>query len=121
MLNASVQAQLENIMDDYAKYVDKTTEDVIETVATETVNTLKNTSPKRTGRYAGSWKKKKGETKLSRTVYNAKHYQLTHLLNNGHVVRNKYGTYGRVNGDNHIGAAEEQAAQSLIARLERDL
>jgi hypothetical protein len=46
---------------------------------------------------------------------------LTHLLENGHIVRNQYGTYGRVNGDGHIKDAEQNAVEEVISTLEAKL
>lgn len=121
MLNESLAIQLNKILDEYADKLDDTIEKEITDVAKETAKDLKSSSPKRTGAYARDWAVKKTKSKYGKIVYNRKHYQLTHLLNNGHVVRNKYGTYGRVNGDNHIGEAEQRAIEKLVNNLERKL
>lgn len=91
-------------------------------VAKSTVKDLKNTSPKRTGDYAKTWAIKKqnmfnGDVYL--IVHNTKHYQLTHLLENGHVIKNGRGTYGRVRAIKHIKPAEDRAEQMLLNELEQ--
>ena len=82
-------------------------------VAKDTVEELKNTSPKRTGAYAKDWTQKTAfENNRSKrnTVYNRKHYQITHLLEYGHVGRNGK----RVKAVPHIKAAEEKAIEEFI-------
>lgn len=76
-------------------------ETAIKETATETVMKLRNTSPVKTGSYAKGWKvgTRRGSDYI---VHNATDYQLTHLLENGHVIRNKKGTYGRAPAHKHI-------------------
>ena len=84
-------------------------------VAKDTVDTLKVSSPKRTGRYARAWKQKttfEDRANIRVTVYNGK-YQLTHLLEDGHAKVNG----GRVSGIPHIGPAEEQAQKALEEKV----
>ena len=84
-------------------------------VAQETADTLKVTSPKRTGRYARGWRSKttfEDRANIRVTVYNVR-YQLTHLLENGHAKVNG----GRVSGIPHISPAEQQAQKSLIEKV----
>jgi len=58
---------------------------------------------------------------MTAVVHNTKHYQLTHLLENGHVVRNKKGTYGRAPAIKHIAPVEEWANNELPNEIERSL
>lgn len=122
-MEANVTAQMNQILSEYGEEVEKLATEEFEAVAKETVNELKSTSPKRTGAYASSWgvKKEAGVGKMNVVVHNKKHYQLTHLLENGHVVRNKKGTYGRADAIKHIAPAAEKAEQSLVERLENKL
>lgn len=115
------------ILDQYDDEVKKATDASIEKVSKEAVQKLKNTSPKGTPhrrRYAEGWRKKKvkGRNGIDEViVHNATNYQLTHLLENGHVVRNAKGTYGRTNGIKHIKPVEEWAADALPQEIERRL
>ncbi len=121
-----VAQQLNDILDQYADKLDKRTDDIMETVSKETADDLKQTSPKRKGgkggAYARSWTVTKDKRKHTYTVHNKKHYRLTHLLENGHAVRNQYGDYTPpVKGKPHIYEAEQRAIKKLINKLEAEL
>ena len=116
----SVSIQMQKILDEYDDKVNRVLEDTADRVSREAVDKLQNTSPKRTGEYASGWTVKK----LSRSniiVHNATHYQLTHLLENGHIIRNKKGTYGRTSGTKHIKPVEEWAVDELPRRIIEDI
>ena len=120
----TVEQQMDKILSDYSKEVIRETNEAFETVSKEAVQKLKNTSPRRTGKYARSWTKKTekgGSLKTDTVVIHNKVYQLTHLLENGHIVRNKKGTYGRTNGIKHIAPVEEWAADELPNLIKRKL
>jgi len=123
----SVAVQMERVLDSYSKEVKKATDDAIGKTSAEAVRKLKNTSPKGTPhrrRYAEGWAKKtvKGRNGIDEvTVHNKTNYQLTHLLENGHVIRNGKGTYGRTNGIKHIAPVEEWAADDLPEKIKREL
>jgi hypothetical protein len=119
----SVALQMQDILDDYSKDVKEATNDAIEKTSKESVRKLKNTSPKKSGEYAKGWKLKKdrGRDGIATVTVHNKIYQLTHLLENGHVVRNAKGTYGRTNGVKHIAPVEEWAESELQQEIERKL
>ena len=120
----TIEQQMDKILTDYSKDVIRETNEAFETVSKEAVQKLKNTSPKRTGKYARSWTKKTekgGSLKTDTVVIHNKVYQLTHLLENGHIVRNAKGTYGRTNGIKHIAPVEEWAADELPNLIKRKL
>lgn len=114
---------MEKILEQYSKEVKDVTDKSIEKVSKESVQKLKNTSPKRTGKYARGWTKKKvkGRNGIDEVTVHNKQYQLTHLLENGHIVRNSKGTYGRTNGIKHIKPVEEWAQDALPQEIERRL
>lgn len=111
MADRSVSAQLDKILEQYGRKADEAVEKAAKRAGRDTAKTLRNTSPKKTGAYASSW-----STKVTRssgrligvTVYNKDHYQLTHLLENGHVIKNGVGTYGRARAIKHIAPAEQK-------------
>ena len=119
-----VSKQMNNILSEYSAEVKAATNEAMDVVAKEAVEKLRNTSPKRTGAYAKSWRVKKKTVRggiNEITVHNKDHYQLTHLLENGHVIRNKKGTYGRTPGIKHIAPVEQWSKDELVATIEREL
>lgn len=115
-LAAELAAGLAEYSDSVTEVIKKAVDDVSKSTALE----LKNTSPKRTGTYAKDWAAKQAyEDRRSKrkTVYNKKHYQLTHLLEFGHAKRNG----GRVPAKPHIKAAEEKAAQEFEAAIRKGI
>ena len=120
----TIQNQMADILDDYSKDVRRAAADSQDKIAKQSVQKLKNTSPKKSGDYARDWalKRERSPTGVPTvTVYNKKHYQLTHLLENGHVIKNAKGEYGRVNGIKHIAPVEEWAASELPLEIEKEL
>lgn len=126
METKSVALQMENLLDEYVKDVRETTDEVMKDTATEAVQKLKATSPKaktgrRKGRYAKGWKVKKNG-KMDYVVYNSTDYQLTHLLENGHVVKNQYGEYDRWDPEaKHIEPVEQWANEVVPIKISRGL
>lgn len=125
----SVTIQMEKILDTYSKEVARATNNSIDVVAKESVRKLKSTSPrsvKHTRKYAEGWGLKRDRNQKNRgindvIVRNKTNYQLTHLLENGHIIRNGKGVYGRTNGIKHIAPVEEWARDELPREIEREL
>lgn len=120
----TVQQQMKDILSNYSKDVREATNKAIEKTARQSVRKLKDTSPKKTGDYAKGWATKKERSHdgiYTVTAHNKTDYQLTHLLENGHVVRNKKGVYGRTNGTKHIAPVEEWANSELPLEIEKEL
>lgn len=115
----SVEIQMADILDE----VKKSCKGVLETqslaVAKETVTKIRNASPRLTGSYARGWRVSKRGGGL--VVHNATDYQLTHLLENSHVIANGSGTYGRSTPIKHIEPAEQWASEELPRRVIEEL
>lgn len=113
----------DTVMKGLQEYKDLATEDLKKDVqkAAKTVqDQIKNTAPKKTGRYARSWTSKKTKEtsdSIEYTVHSKNRYQLTHLLENGHAKRGG----GRVRAIPHIAPAETAGAEQLVSDIERDL
>ena len=120
----TLTVQMDKILDEYKERVKRATEVSMNRVSRECVKKLRNTSPKKTGDYAKGWASEKavahGNT-VDYIVRNKTDYQLTHLLENGHVIRNKKGTYGRTHGIKHIAPVEEWAVDELPRRIIEDI
>lgn len=120
----TITAQLQKILNDYSEDVRRAANESIDVVSKAAVKKLKSSSPRKTGSYAKGWtaKKEHGSGDIyTVTVHNKTDYQLTHLLENGHVIRNKKGTYGRVPGIKHIKPVEEWAQNELPNEIRKEL
>ena len=105
--------ELVNILKEYTDEVEDGLEKEKDKVTREGVKKLKVISPKKTGAYAKSWGRRKIGT--ARIIRNAKHYQLTHLLEKGHA---KVGG-GRVEGRPHIRPVEQEIVKNYEKGVER--
>ena len=116
----SVTAQMTELLNEVNESIEQSAERNIQLVAKESVSKLKNSSPRKTGSYAKGWGVKRlGDKDV--VVHNRTDYQLTHLLENGHVIRNKKGTYGRTRGIKHIAPVEEELVEEFQKELEKTL
>lgn len=115
----SVAIQMKQILDEFDEKVNKVLDEAANETADEAADKLRNTSPRKSGEYAEGWTvKREGHGDV--IVHNT-HYQLTHLLENGHVIRNKKGTYGRTSGKKHIKPVETWANKEFQNKIERGL
>lgn len=115
----NIGVEIDEILTEYAEKVKTTAEKDIKEVAKECVQKLKTTSPvgkgKQAGKYASGWASKKDGDGV--VVYNRTSYQLTHLLENGHNLRQG----GRSPAIKHIKPVEEWANDELPKRIQEDL
>jgi len=111
------------IMKGLNEYVELTTEDMKKAVRRAGTTVRKEISanaPVDTGEYAKSWTAKKvRETSnaLTVVVHSKNRYQLAHLLEYGHALRNG----GRYEGKVHIAFAEELGKKQLQKEIEKAL
>lgn len=119
---------LEEFVEEEADVIDE----VFKETANETKDMVQNSSPG-SGEYASGWEviahhhtDAFGDS-ITYTVGNPKHYQLTHLLEKGHAVKNQYGeptrpnAKHRVSARRHIRPAEAWGNTTLIERLKSKL
>ncbi len=106
---------IKDILNDYSLDVQESIQEEAEKVAKKGVNDLKVNSPKRTGKYAKGWRVKtiKGKGFVECTIHNATNYQLTHLLEKGHLTR----TGKKVAAKKHI----EPVEQKLIKEYQKNV
>lgn len=118
--------QLSEIFDEYSRDMKRKVNNSVDKVGKESVQQLKNTSPKRPGHgeYARSWeiKRERGRNGINDfTIHNKEHYRLTHLLEKGHVIVNAKGTYGRTSPIPHIKPVEDYFNTEVIEEIKREL
>lgn len=111
-------AEIARGLADYSQEVVEKVNVSSEKVGKAAVKQLKQTSPKKTGKYAKSWtmktEKEIGQPDLRIIHVKAPHYRLAHLLEYGHA---KVGG-GRVEGKPHIRPAEEEVIREFTAAVE---
>lgn len=120
-MSVKVDGIVEAVMGELEDYVDEVTGDVkqaVKEVAKATVKEVKAKSP--VGGRPDGYKKNWGQATVYETewsiqiaVRNKKHYRLTHLLENGHALRNG----DRTRAFPHIKPAEDFAARELEKKV----
>ena len=116
MAEIDLERAVKDILQDYSVEVSKAAAEAVQEVTKEATKKLRQTSPKRKGRYAKGWtgKVEKTATTVDATVYGKTGtYQLAHLLENGHAKRGG----GRVNGNTHIKPVEDWAISEVEKRI----
>lgn len=95
--------------------------DIVDEYAEKCCNTIQNKSQKGTrGQYAKGWTTKVDKTysgEYGVTVYNKTDYQLTHLLENGHLIVNKKDGTGWASAHPHIAPAYRSIKNKYIRAI----
>lgn len=131
-LDEEIKKELEN----FNAEVINAANDSFQETAKEAAEMLKKGGPyqERTGAYTKDWAVDKRGSRTSvvtglngysvynnglngYSVYNKKHYQLTHLLENGHQSRKG----GRVKAFSHIAPVNEQLGEMVTGKIESKL
>lgn len=117
MADFNLERAVKDILQDYSVEVSKAAAEVVQEVTKEATKKLRQTSPKRKGRYARGWtgKVEKTATTVDATVYGKTGtYQIAHLLEHGHARR---GGGRNVGGIEHIKPVEEWAIKEVEKRI----
>lgn len=125
MAITGIAKQLQVILEQAEDQIVTLTEETMQAIAKETAQRIKVEAQIKkglhhTGKYASGWtvKRRKSRGKITGfVVYNRTKPGLTMLLEKGHVVRNKSGTYGRTLGIPHIAPADKWAQGEIMRRL----
>lgn len=116
---------IKDILNEYSNDIQEGITEAAYKVAEDGKNKLKVTSPKRTGDYRKGWRvdKRGGKGYVHATIYNATDWQLTHLLEQPHAIRNQYGSWGTYNpqssGTVHIEPVEKECIQAYQRDVEQ--
>lgn len=114
-------------LEDISKILESYTNDVQESICEAAINVAnegknklrntKNTYHVRTGKYNKGWSvsKEKGNNYIKTRIYNKTDYQLTHLLEHGHVTRNG----GRTKAYKHIGPVNDYCINTFESTVEK--
>ena len=97
----------------YADGVREKVEDAKNESATDLKKSIAQDSPRKRPSYAKGWRIKKTSKRL--IVHNKTDYQLTHLLEHGHALRNG----DRFEGKPHIRPNEERVIRDYLKKIER--
>lgn len=120
----SLEQELNTFLKSYKKAVDEDVVQVTDKVTKEAINELKTTSPRRKGSktnpYWRGWAsklKKRSSNNYTKVIWNKTNYQLTHLLEFGHVTRNG----GRAKAIPHIRPVEEKYNAEFVDLLKQTI
>lgn len=107
---------IKDILNEYSEDIQEAINQEAIDVANKGMKELKETSPKRTGKYSKGWRVKieKGRGFINCTIHNATNYQLTHLLEKPHLTRNGRRTTPKV----HIAPVEEKCIEEFQKGVE---
>ena len=103
-------------LESYRQDVTDGVKDAVKDAADQCCDEIRQNSPRKKGKYRRGWRTKtdfENAEDIRITVHNKTSYQLTHLLENGHVKRGG----GRVAGKPHIRPAEQHAEKKLLREV----
>ena len=111
---------VDKILAEYFDGVETEATRLVAEVATDTSAKLQVTSPSDSGKYAKGWRVKQGKKAKARNeveIYNTR-YQLTHLLEHGHIKVVHGTVLGFTAARPHIAQAEQEAIGRLLKGIE---
>lgn len=124
----NLDSAIAEVLAKYGEEVYDVLGDSVDEVADEAVTKLQGVTTYATGghtEYPSSWVKEyEVSARIHKTVriHNEEHYRLTHLLENGHVIKNGTGrTFGRTGSYPHIAPVDDWVQEELPRRVEGKL
>lgn len=121
--NVSIDQMSDAIMEELEKYADLAADELkaaVKETAASVRKDIQSGAPVDTGKYKKSWSVKnvhESAESIDLVVHSRNRYQLSHLLEHGHVKRGG----GRVPAQPHIAAAEERGNEKLVKTIEQKL
>ena len=119
-MSVSVERMAEEIakmLTEYEAAIVKNVDASGKAVADKGAKQLRQTSPKRTGKYAKSWGVTREDSSFGENakyiIHNKKHYRVAHLLEHGHVMANGK----RTKAIPHIKPVEEQVIREYEKKV----
>ena len=111
--------EVAKILTEYEGATVETMKKAVDNASKKAVSKLKASSPRMTGAYAQDWAAKKtnisgNKWAYEKTVYNRKHYRLTHLLEKGHKVVGAKNGRTWVAARPHIEIVEKEAIEDMV-------
>ena len=108
---------ISDILNEYSQDIQDGITQAAEDIAKDGANELKAKSPKRTGKYSKGWRvdKRSGKGFVHTTIYNATNWQLTHLLEKPHLLRNGKKSTPIV----HIEPVEQKCINNFKKKVEK--
>lgn len=109
-----------SILNEYSQDIQEAITEEAQKVAKKGVAELKNTSPKRTGKYRKGWgvTTTKGRGFVKCRIHNKTDWQLTHLLENGHRIMRNGEKVGVANAKVHIKPVEDECVREYTQDVE---
>ena len=107
-------------LEEYAELAAEELKAAVKKTAKSVKDEISTNAPKDSGAYAKSWTTKvtsETSTSIAMTVYSKNKYQLAHLLEKGHALRQG----GRTRAFPHIAPAEENGETQLVELIEKAL
>lgn len=121
---SDLQKEISKYLNEYKEDIDDDVVEAVDQITKEAKDELKQTSPRRKGTrenpYYRGWSvklAKKQTGKYTKAIWNKTNYQLTHLLEFGHVTRS--GT--RTRAIPHIRPVEEKYNVAFVDLLEKKI
>jgi len=116
-------SEITKVLSDFQTATEEDTSEAVIVTANQAVDELRAAKPSGSGQYGSwdaynnSWKRRPlSKTKrdvFSSLIHNEKHYQLAHLLENGHAKANG----GRTRAFPHIAPVAEKAEEQLMREI----